>query len=77
MILWHGGFGYTISMYLIITYKIVLLLTLVSRVSLYSIHHAILHFLHDTHMIWYPVLRPGEPVWIVPVKENNVPGVGL
>lgn len=57
----------------VIAYCIALLSTTVPGVAFYRVNIAVLDLLHDTNMVRRSVL----PIFIVPIKEDNIPGPGL
>ena len=58
---------------LIIPYGVSVLLAHITGISLNSVHDTVLDFLHDPYMVGIAVL----PIFIVPVKENDIPRPGF
>ena len=69
---WLAGWC-PISENLIISYGISVLLTHIAGVPLNRVHDTVLNFLHDSYMVGVAVL----PIFIIPVKEDDIPGPGF
>ena len=61
---------------LIVPHGIVGLPAPVAGVALHGVDDTIFHFLYDTYMVGYTILRPGVAAQIVPIKENQSSGRG-
>ena len=69
------GWG-AIPVNLIMAYGVAVLPAAIAGVALHGVDKAVLHLLHDAHMVGKAVLGAGTS-FIVPIKVDDVAGAGL
>ena len=67
--------GSTVPVNLIVTYGVAVLPAAIAGVALHGVDKAVLHLLHDAHMVGKAVLGAGATL-VVPIKVMMSPGRG-
>ena len=62
----------SVPVYFIVSNGITVLPAAITRIALYGVDIAVLHFLHDANAVGQTVLRPGEVARFAFIKVNNI-----